>query len=146
MPHKRNPAGCARALAAATRLPGLVAAFLTGMVQEHERAVGGWHAEWPTVAAVVQTTGAAVAAAAQVLEGLSVDPRPDAREHRGERRRRFFRTRGDAARAALSARPGGATGGEAAADAAAGPASRCQPHSARCPTSSARDGRRSRVD
>ena len=38
MPHKRNPSGCAVALAASTRLPGLVAAFLTGMVQEHERA------------------------------------------------------------------------------------------------------------
>ena len=55
MPHKRNPAGCAMALAAATRVPGLVAAFLSGMVQEHERGVGGWHAEAPTVAAVVQT-------------------------------------------------------------------------------------------
>ena len=62
MPHKRNPAGCAVVLAASTRLPGLVAAFLTGMVQEHERGVGGWHAEWPTLAATVQTTGSALAA------------------------------------------------------------------------------------
>ncbi len=44
MPHKRNPAGCAVALAAATRVPGLVSAFLSGMPQEHERGVGGWHA------------------------------------------------------------------------------------------------------
>ncbi len=73
MPNKRNPAGCAVALAAATRLPGLVAAFLTGMVQEHERAVGGWHAEWPTIAAAIQTTGSALAAMVEVVGGLSVN-------------------------------------------------------------------------
>jgi 3-carboxy-cis,cis-muconate cycloisomerase len=74
MPHKRNPSGCAIVLAAATRLPGLAASFLTGMVQEHERAVGGWHAEWPTVSTAVQTSGAAVAALAGVASGLTVDP------------------------------------------------------------------------
>jgi 3-carboxy-cis,cis-muconate cycloisomerase len=73
MPHKRNPAGSARALAAATRTPGLVAAYLTGMVQEHERAAGGWQAEWPTLAALIQTTGAASEAMADVTEGLTVD-------------------------------------------------------------------------
>jgi 3-carboxy-cis,cis-muconate cycloisomerase len=72
MPHKRNPAGCAAVLAASTRLPGLVAAFLTGMVQEHERAVGGWHAEWPTLAAAVQTTGSALEAMADLAGELSV--------------------------------------------------------------------------
>jgi 3-carboxy-cis,cis-muconate cycloisomerase len=74
MPHKRNPAGCAVALAAATRTPALVAAFLSGMVQEHERAVGGWHAEWPTVAAMVQATGAALSAMTRVIGGLDVFP------------------------------------------------------------------------
>jgi 3-carboxy-cis,cis-muconate cycloisomerase len=73
MPHKRNPAGCARSLAAAVRAPALVAAYLTGLVQEHERAVGGWQAEWPTLAALIQTTGAAGAAMADVAEGLTVD-------------------------------------------------------------------------
>jgi 3-carboxy-cis,cis-muconate cycloisomerase len=73
MPNKRNPAGCAIALAAATRLPGLVAAFLTGMVQEHERAVGGWQAEWPTIGAAIQTTGSALAAMVEVAGGLSVN-------------------------------------------------------------------------
>ena len=74
MPHKRNPAGCARALAAAVRTPGLVAAYLAGMVQEHERAAGGWQAEWPTLAALIQATGAASEAMAGVAEGLTVDP------------------------------------------------------------------------
>jgi 3-carboxy-cis,cis-muconate cycloisomerase len=54
-------------------MPSLVSAFLTGMIQEHERAVGGWHAEWPTVAAVVQTAGAAVQAIAGAAQGLTVD-------------------------------------------------------------------------
>jgi 3-carboxy-cis,cis-muconate cycloisomerase len=74
MPHKRNPAGCAVALAAAVRLPSLVSAFLAGMVQEHERAVGGWHAEWPTIASAVQTTGSALMAMADVADGLQVFP------------------------------------------------------------------------
>ena len=74
MPHKRNPAACAVVLAASTRLPGLVATFLAGMVQEHERAVGGWHAEWPTIADAVQTTGSALAALAGATAELSVHP------------------------------------------------------------------------
>ena len=74
MPHKRNPSGCVIVLAAATRIPGLVAAFLAGMLQEHERAAGGWQAEWETVADVVQATGSALAAAADVIAGLSVFP------------------------------------------------------------------------
>jgi 3-carboxy-cis,cis-muconate cycloisomerase len=73
MPHKRNPAGCAIALAAAARMPGLVSAFLTGMIQEHERAVGGWHSEGPTVAAILQAAGASAAAMADAVEGLTVD-------------------------------------------------------------------------
>ena len=73
MPHKRNPAGCAVVIAAATRLPGIVASFLGGMLQEHERSVGGGHAEWPTVAAAVQTTGAAMESLARVMESLTVD-------------------------------------------------------------------------
>src|SRR5207244_1219766 len=75
MPQKRNPAGCAVALAAATRVPGLVAGFLSGMPQEHERGLGGLHAEAPTIAAIVQSTGSAVAAIVDVIEHLSVDAR-----------------------------------------------------------------------
>ena len=49
MPHKRNPVASAIVLAAATRIPGLVSTLLTAMVQEHERGLGGWHAEWETI-------------------------------------------------------------------------------------------------
>jgi len=73
MPHKRNPIGCAVTLAAAHRVPGEVAAFLSAMVQEHERGVGGWQMEWPVVASVIQSTGLAAASMAEVAEGLSVD-------------------------------------------------------------------------
>jgi 3-carboxy-cis,cis-muconate cycloisomerase len=73
MPHKRNAAGCAIVLAAAARVPGLVSAFLSGMPQEHERGIGGLHAEAPTVAAAVQATGSAMAAMADMLEHLSID-------------------------------------------------------------------------
>jgi 3-carboxy-cis,cis-muconate cycloisomerase len=73
MPNKRNPTACVLTLAAAHRVPGLVASFLSAMLQEHERGVGGWQAEWPIVAAVVQSTGVAIASMAEVSEGLSVD-------------------------------------------------------------------------
>ncbi|HLJ48223.1 MAG TPA: 3-carboxy-cis,cis-muconate cycloisomerase [Bryobacteraceae bacterium] len=74
MPHKQNPVGCARALAAAYRVPGLVSTFLSAMMQEHERGIGNWHIEWPTISEVVQATGSALAAMAEVAEGLIVDP------------------------------------------------------------------------
>jgi 3-carboxy-cis,cis-muconate cycloisomerase len=73
MPQKRNPAGCAIVLAAATRLPGLVASSMAALVQEHERSVGGWHAEWPILADALQTTGSALEAARGFLEDLTVD-------------------------------------------------------------------------
>jgi 3-carboxy-cis,cis-muconate cycloisomerase len=73
LPHKRNPSGSALALAAATCMPGLVSTFLTGMVQEHERSVGGSQAEWSTIASAVQVAGSAVAAMASVVDDLTVD-------------------------------------------------------------------------
>jgi 3-carboxy-cis,cis-muconate cycloisomerase len=73
MPNKRNPTGCVLTLAAAQRVPGLVASFLSAMSQEHERGVGSWQAEWPIVAGAVQSTGSAIASMAEVAEGLSVN-------------------------------------------------------------------------
>jgi 3-carboxy-cis,cis-muconate cycloisomerase len=73
MPHKRNPTACVLAIAAAQRTPGLLANFLTGMLQEHERAAGGWQAEWPLIEGIVQAAGVALESMAEVAEGLSVD-------------------------------------------------------------------------
>jgi len=73
MPHKRNPAGCVSALAAASRLPGLVATYLSGMAQEHERGAGGLQAEWATIVTTLTSTCAAAAALASVTGNLRVD-------------------------------------------------------------------------
>jgi 3-carboxy-cis,cis-muconate cycloisomerase len=54
-------------------VPSLVASFLSAMLQEHERGVGGWQAEWPIVAAVVQSTGVAIASMAEAAEGFTLN-------------------------------------------------------------------------
>lgn len=74
MPHKRNPTGCAVALAAATRVPGLAAGFMAGLVQEHERGLGGWQLEWTAVSDTVQATGAALAGVTETCKSLQVYP------------------------------------------------------------------------
>jgi 3-carboxy-cis,cis-muconate cycloisomerase len=73
MPHKRNPVGCAAVLTAATRAPGLVATVLSGMVQEHERALGGWQAEWDALPDLARLAGGALAQIQQIVAGLDVD-------------------------------------------------------------------------
>jgi 3-carboxy-cis,cis-muconate cycloisomerase len=73
MPHKRNPVSSAVVLAAATRIPNLVATMLAAMVQEHERGLGGWHAEWSTLPDLCVLTGGALRHAAETLAGLEVD-------------------------------------------------------------------------
>ncbi|HEY1494962.1 MAG TPA: 3-carboxy-cis,cis-muconate cycloisomerase [Candidatus Solibacter sp.] len=73
MPHKRNPTACMLALASAKRVPGLLADFVAGMVQEQERAVGGWQAEWPIIYGIAQSAGVALESMAEVAEGLTVD-------------------------------------------------------------------------
>jgi len=72
MPHKRNPVGAALILAAANRAPQLAATIVGGMVQEHERALGGWQSEWPTLAALCETLGSAVEAMKEVAPGLVI--------------------------------------------------------------------------
>jgi 3-carboxy-cis,cis-muconate cycloisomerase len=73
MPHKRNPVGCAVALAAAIRVPPLVATLLAAMPQEHERGLGGWHAEWQSLPDIFRLTSGALAQMATAFEGLEVD-------------------------------------------------------------------------
>jgi 3-carboxy-cis,cis-muconate cycloisomerase len=72
MPHKQNPVGCALILSAAIRVPALVSTMLTSMVQEHERGLGGWHAEWETLPEICLLAGGTVAQAAHVLSGLEI--------------------------------------------------------------------------
>ena len=73
MPHKRNPTAAATALAAATIAPNLLATICAAQVQEHERALGGWQAEWPTFPALALVTSGALGAVVDIAEGLDVD-------------------------------------------------------------------------
>jgi 3-carboxy-cis,cis-muconate cycloisomerase len=73
MPQKRNPVGCAVVLACSVRSPGLVSTLLTAAVQEHERGLGGWQAEWETLPELFRLAGAASFSLAEMLEGLHVD-------------------------------------------------------------------------
>ena len=73
MPQKRNPVSASVALAAAARAPGLVATMLGAMVQEHERGLGGWQAEWDTMPDLVFVSAGGARAVADALDGLVVD-------------------------------------------------------------------------
>ncbi|TFZ51223.1 3-carboxy-cis,cis-muconate cycloisomerase [Serratia proteamaculans] len=74
MPHKRNPVACAVILAAANRVPALVGGLYAAMVQEHERGLGGWHAEWESLPELVMLTAGALHTAGDLIDGLQVFP------------------------------------------------------------------------
>jgi 3-carboxy-cis,cis-muconate cycloisomerase len=73
MPHKNNPVAAISARACARRAPGLVATLLASMEQEHERAAGAWHAEWPTLTGLLATVGSAGSWLSESLVSLRVD-------------------------------------------------------------------------
>lgn len=74
MPHKRNPVASAVVLSAAARIPPLVATLLAAMVQEGERGLGGWHAEWETLPEVVRLTAGGLHHLTIAVSDLRVDP------------------------------------------------------------------------
>ena len=74
MPHKRNPVRCAVVLAASLRVPGLVSTLLSAMPQEHERGLGGWHAEWETLPQIFTLAAGALDNVTSIVEGLDIDP------------------------------------------------------------------------
>jgi 3-carboxy-cis,cis-muconate cycloisomerase len=73
MPQKRNPVGSALAIACARQVDGHTSVLIAALPQEHERAVGGWHSEWPALAGALAYTGGAAEAARRALDGLEVD-------------------------------------------------------------------------
>lgn len=73
MPHKRNPVTCAVVLAASSRVPGLVSTILSALSQEHQRGLGGWHAEWETLPEIIRLSGGALHHLLEMLPGLEVD-------------------------------------------------------------------------
>jgi 3-carboxy-cis,cis-muconate cycloisomerase len=73
MPQKRNPVGASIAIAAAVRVPHLVGTMLSAAVQEHERGLGNWPAEWDTLPQIVCLAGGALDVMAETVSGLEVD-------------------------------------------------------------------------
>jgi 3-carboxy-cis,cis-muconate cycloisomerase len=73
MPHKRNPVGSALASAAARQVHAYASVLTGGLAQEHERAIGAWHAEWRALTGALALTGGAAAAVRETLDGLEVD-------------------------------------------------------------------------
>ncbi|MFD6753101.1 3-carboxy-cis,cis-muconate cycloisomerase [Micromonospora gifhornensis] len=74
MPHKRNPVDSVLVTAAARRGPGLVGTLFAAAGQEHERATGGWHAEWEPLLDLLHLAGGAAARTARMLGNLRVHP------------------------------------------------------------------------
>lgn len=73
MPHKRNPVAAASVLAAANRVPALMSSMYQSMVQEHERSLGSWHAEWLALPEIFQLTAGALERTLDVLKGMDVN-------------------------------------------------------------------------
>jgi 3-carboxy-cis,cis-muconate cycloisomerase len=74
MPHKRNPVGCAHALAAAMRMPGLLATLHACAIAEHERALGGWQAEIAIVPEIAGALGTSLDFLGTIASSLVVNP------------------------------------------------------------------------
>jgi 3-carboxy-cis,cis-muconate cycloisomerase len=70
---ERPPAAAATAVCAATLAPNLLATIVAAQVQEHEAAVGSWQAQWHALPALSFVVSGALAAIADVAQGLEVD-------------------------------------------------------------------------
>lgn len=74
MPQKHNPVDATFAIASARLAVGVVPVILSAMAQEHERAAGGWQAEWEAVPDLFRFTASAVERVHEAVGGLQVDP------------------------------------------------------------------------
>jgi argininosuccinate lyase len=73
MPHKRNPEASEHLVTLSRLVRAQHAVLLEGMIQEHERDGRGWKAEWVAFPEACLLTGAALAFARPLLDGLEVD-------------------------------------------------------------------------
>jgi 3-carboxy-cis,cis-muconate cycloisomerase len=73
MPQKRNPVRSTVAVACARLAHAHSGVLLGELAHEHERAVGGWHAEWEALSGALAFAGGSAAAAADAVTGLEVD-------------------------------------------------------------------------
>ena len=72
LPHKQNPVDAVLVRSAAFRAPGLVSILFASSQHEHERAAGGWHAEWETLRELASVAGGAAGRLSQLLRNLDV--------------------------------------------------------------------------
>jgi 3-carboxy-cis,cis-muconate cycloisomerase len=73
MPQKRNPIASEYILAASRGVHALVPLMMGAMAQDHERATGPWQSEQLALPQIFVLTSGALAHAASVAEGMSVD-------------------------------------------------------------------------
>jgi 3-carboxy-cis,cis-muconate cycloisomerase len=73
MPQKRNPVGSALAVACARQVHAQASVLTAALPQEHERALGAWHSEWPALRNALAYAGGAAEGVRRALEGLEVD-------------------------------------------------------------------------
>ena len=73
MPQKQNPIGSALAVACARQVQAHATVLLSALPQEHERAIGSWHSEWPALAGALAFAGGAAEGVRRALDGLQVD-------------------------------------------------------------------------
>lgn len=74
MPHKRNPEASEHLVTLARLVRSSAGVLMEGVVSEHERDGRAWKAEWVALPEACLLTGAALALAVELLEGLVVDP------------------------------------------------------------------------
>lgn len=74
LPHKQNPVDSMFALTAARLAIGTAPTLLATMLQEHERSVGSWQAEWSAIPALFGHTACAIQHVGNAVSGLVVNP------------------------------------------------------------------------
>jgi 3-carboxy-cis,cis-muconate cycloisomerase len=74
LPQKRNPVDATMARAAAHLALAQVPLVLAALEAEHERAAGGWQAEWQALPDLFRFSAGALARVRDALDGLTVDP------------------------------------------------------------------------
>ncbi|HEX2372781.1 MAG TPA: adenylosuccinate lyase family protein [Actinomycetota bacterium] len=79
MPHKQNPEGSEHLVTLGRLVRAQAGVLLESMVTEHERDGRAWKAEWAAFPEACLLTGAALALAGRLLDGLEVDTEAMAR-------------------------------------------------------------------
>lgn len=73
LPYKRNPVAAAAVSSAHRQASVLVSVIFGGMANEHERALGGWQAEWETMTSLLRLAGGITDHVRETVAGLDVD-------------------------------------------------------------------------